>query len=165
MLTRPPAPAPAAAPPARRLLGEATRFLVVGGIATGVDIGIFNLLHYGSGVGPLTSKVVSTVLASVVAFIGNRQWSFDGAAGVRVRRQVLAYVAVTGVALAASLVPLAVARYLLGLTSPLDLNVAGNGVGLAIGTAVRFWGYKKYVFVAPVQEDLLPEEEPARLAA
>ena len=53
---------------------------------------------------------------------------------------------VNGAALALALLPLAVARYVLGLTSPLDLNIAGNVIGLAMATCLRFYGYHRWVF-------------------
>lgn len=139
------------------LLRQATRFLLVGGFATLVDVGLFNLLHYGLAgwqvlgvslaVGPLTAKVLSTLVAGVVAFTGNRQWSFAGASGT-VHQQALLFVAVNAAALLLALAPLAVARYALGLTGFIALNLAGNVVGLAMATAFRFWGYQRWVFPA-----------------
>lgn len=170
MTTTLPRSAPPTAAPAQqersRLLGQATRFLVVGGLATLVDIGLFNLLHYGlSGtvvlgativIGPLTAKVLSTIVAGVVAFIGNRQWSFAGASGT-VRRQALLFLAVNVAALLLALAPLALARYALGLTGFVALNLAGNVIGLGMATAFRFWGYRRWVF--PEQRS---EPAPAR---
>ena len=130
------------------------RFLLVGGVATVVDVGVFNALHYGlgnwglgsRGLGPLTAKVASTLVAAVVAFVGNRQWSFPDASGGGVRRQALAFVAVNAAALLVALAPLAVARYVLGMTGVLELNLATNVVGLGLATALRFWGYRRWVF-------------------
>ena len=151
------------APKRSQLVSQATRFLLVGGFATLVDVGLFNLLHYGlSGVqvlgvalvvGPLTAKVLSTVVAGVVAFVGNRQWSFAGARG-SVRQQALLFVAVNAAALLLALAPLAFARYALGLTGFVALNLAGNVVGLAMATVFRFWGYRRWVFPA------VPAEQP-----
>ena len=162
-----PSPTGTPAPGRSQLIGQATRFLLVGGVATLVDVGLFNLLHYGlSGVqvlgvvlvvGPLTAKVLSTVVAGVVAFVGNRQWSFAGAHG-SVRQQAALFVAVNAAALLLALAPLAFARYALGLTGFVALNLAGNVVGLAMATAFRFWGYRRWVFPpagvepAPVRE-------------
>jgi hypothetical protein len=35
---------------------------------------------------------------------------------------------------------------MLGLTSALADNVSANGVGLVLGTAFRFWAYRRYAF-------------------
>ncbi len=151
-----PVPSPAATTRGPGLSGQAVRFLVVGGLATVVDVGLFNVLHYALGVGPLSSKVLSTVAGGAVAFLGNRQWSFGDQTGRSVRRQAGLFVLVSLAALGLGLVPLAVARYGLGLTSPLALNVAANVVGLAVATAFRFWGCRRWVFP--------PAEAPARRA-
>jgi len=141
----------------RRVLTQAARFLLVGGIATVVDIGLFNLLHYdlldvGLVIGPLSAKVASTLVAGVVAFVGNRQWSFPAERGPgRLQAQVLAFVLVNAAALLLALLPLAVARYVLGLTGVVALNIAGNVLGLFLATALRFWGYRRWVFPDPVQ--------------
>ena len=142
----------------RRVLAQAARFLLVGGIATVVDIGLFNLLHYdlldvGLVIGPITAKVTSTLVAGVVAFVGNRQWSFGAERGPgRLQAQVLAFVLVNAAALLLALLPLAVARYVLGLTGVLALNLAGNVLGLFLATALRFWGYRRWVFPDPVEQ-------------
>lgn len=156
-------------PAARRVWSAAVRFLVVGGGATVVDVGLFNVLHYGVGVGPLSSKVASTVVAGLVAFVGNRQWSFAGTGG-RVQHQALRFVVVNAAALLLALLPLAVARYLLGLTSPLDLNIAGNVIGLGLATGLRFYGYHRWVFPAAAHSPAHCDAEPTceqcvRLAA
>jgi putative flippase GtrA len=159
-----PVPAPPVATPP--VLGQAARFLLVGGACTVVDVGVFNLLH-AAGVGPLTSKVCSTVVAGVAAFVGNRQWSF-GASDGHVRRQAVAFLLVNLASLALALLPLAVARYVLGLTSVLDLNIACNVIGLGLATGLRFWGYRRWVFpdaaAVPARDEDLGEE-PVRLAA
>ena len=137
------------------MLTQAVRFLLVGGVATVVDVGLFNLLHYdlldvGLVIGPLSAKVASTLVAGVVAFVGNRQWSFGAKEPGRLHAQALAFVAVNAAALVLALLPLGIARYVLGLTSVLALNVAGNVLGLFLATALRFWGYRRWVFPDPV---------------
>jgi putative flippase GtrA len=144
----------------RPALGQVARFLLVGGGATVVDVGLFNVLHAVLGVGPLSAKVLSTVAGAAVAFVGNRQWSFPEAQG-RVRHQVLAFAVVNVASLLLALLPLGVARYVLGLTGVLALNVAGNVVGLVLATAFRFWGYRRWVFPPALAQAAAPA--PARL--
>lgn len=143
-------------PARKRALGQAVRFLLVGGVATVVDVGLFNLLHYVVHVGPLSSKVASSVAGAVVAFVGNRQWSFGDTSPGRFRRQVLAFLVVNGAALLLALLPLAVARYVLGLTGVVALNLAGNVVGLVLATALRFEGYRRWVFAAASEQQAPP---------
>ena len=53
---------------------------------------------------------------------------------------------------------LATSHYLLGLTSTLADNLSANGVGLALGTAFRFWAYPRFVFCRTAPEELQPDE-------
>jgi putative flippase GtrA len=159
-----PVPSAPTAPP---VTGQAARFLLIGGAATVVDVGLFNLLHFGVGVGPLGAKVLSTVVAGIVAFAGNREFSFGHQKDRSMSRQLAAFTAVSAAALLLNLLVIAVARYGLDLSSALALNVAANGVGLVLATALRFYGCRRWVF--PPAERSVPAEparaEPARLAA
>jgi hypothetical protein len=53
------------------------------------------------------------------------------------------------VGLAISLLCLSISHYVLGFESVLASNVAANGVGLVLGTAFRFWSYRRFVWTAP----------------
>ena len=50
------------------------------------------------------------------------------------------------IGLGLALLCLSVSHYVLDLTSPLADNIAANVVGLAVGTAFRFWAYRRFVF-------------------
>lgn len=60
----------------RRLVGVGSRFLVVGGISTLIEIGVFNLLVYALGWDLVAAKVVASLVALVNAYLGNREWTF-----------------------------------------------------------------------------------------
>ena len=141
--------------------GEIARFLLVGGLGFLVDVGAFNLLRYGWGLGdgegplidkPLTAKVISVVLATIVTYAGNRNWTWrDRERSGYVREYTLFFV-LNAIAMAIAVGTLAVSHYVLGLTSPLADNIAANVVGLALGTAFRFWSYRRWVFKEPAPE-------------
>ncbi|MCW2622151.1 MAG: polysaccharide synthesis protein GtrA [Frankiales bacterium] len=140
--------------PAPRLSTQAVSFLLIGGIATLVDIGLFNVC-LGLGTGPILGKVLSTVAGGVVAFLGNREFSFGEQGDDSVRRQAVTFALVSLAALGLALIPLAVTSHALGLNGALALNVA-NGVGLVVATAFRFYGCRRWVFVT---SDAVPEAE------
>lgn len=127
------------------LLKELSAFGVVGAINLFVDIGLFNALHFGVHIGPLTSKVISTTVATTSAYFLNRHWSFSHRARTGLAREYILFFVLNGIALAMGLVVIGVTRYGFGMTDKLSLNVA-NLVGIGLGTIFRFWSYKRWVF-------------------
>jgi len=141
------------------LLKELSAFGVVGVVNLFVDIGLFNALHFGVGIGPLTSKVISTSAATTSAYFMNRHWSFSHRARTGLAREYTLFFLLNGVALVMGLVVLGLTRYGFGLTDKLSLNVA-NLIGIGVGTMFRFWSYKRWVF-PPQSEALVGPEERA----
>lgn len=136
------------------LVRELAKFGIVGAIAFVVDVGTFNALRSGDGPlndRPLTAKIISTVLATTVAFAGNRQWTFRHRERAGLRKEYVLFFALNAFALGLALTCLGVSHYLLNFTSPLADNIAANGVGMVLGTVFRFWTYRKFVFTAPVE--------------
>ena len=129
------------------LVRELMKFGVVGGVAFVVDVSVFNLLLHATDK-PLTSKTISVVVATTVAYAGNRTWTFRKRGRSGVRREYALFFLLNGVGLLISLTVLAISHYLLDFTSQLSDNIAANVVGLALGTAFRFWSYRRWVFPA-----------------
>lgn len=141
------------------LLRELTAFGVVGAASFVVDVGLFNLLRFAGGQGPmydkpLTAKVVSVAVATTVSYAANRSWTFRARARSGVLREYVLFVLLNAVGMGIAVGCLAVSHYLLGLTSALADNIAANGVGLVAGMAFRFWSYRRWVF--------RPASEPSR---
>lgn len=131
-------------------VAELARFGSVGLVAYVVDLGLFNLLRFGPGelLGekPLTAKGVSVVVATLVAWFGNRYWTFAHRRTATRGRELLAFAAVNAGGLLIAVACLFVSHYLLDLTSPLADNIAANGVGLVLGTLFRYVLYRRVVF-------------------
>ena len=100
------------------------------------------------GVGPLTAKVVSALVATVYAYLGNRFWAFRHRANHSLPREWLVFFALNGVGLLMALAVIAFTEYGLGLHSQLTYNAA-QFVGTGLATIFRFWAYRKWVFIAP----------------
>jgi putative flippase GtrA len=139
------------------LVRELMKFGVVGGFAFLVDIGLFNLLLHATDK-PLTSKTISAVVATTVAYIGNRHWTFRRRERSGVRREYTLFFLLNGVGLVIALACLAISHYLLDFTSRLADNIAANGVGLALATTFRFWSYRRWVFRELVPEATVSED-------
>jgi putative flippase GtrA len=138
---------------------EMVKFGAVGAAAFVVDIGAFNLLRFGVGDGgplefkPLTAKVVSTVCATLVAWLGNRLWTFRHRRRTAVHHELALFVLFNAIGMAIAVGCLGVSHYVLDLRSPLADNVSANGVGLVLGTLFRFWSYRSFVFTSELADD------------
>jgi putative flippase GtrA len=133
-------------------VAELARFGSVGAMAYVVDLGLFNLLRFGPGellaAKPLTAKAISVVVATVVAWLGNRYWTFAHRRTATRGRELAAFAVVNAGGLVIALSCLAFSHYVLGLRSPLADNIAANVVGLGLGTAFRYVLYRRLVFTA-----------------
>jgi putative flippase GtrA len=155
-------------------MAQFARFGVVGLVGLVIDFGVFNLLRAtvfapeSLHEGPVLAKVVSTALAIVANWIGNRFWTFREHRGRQLWREFAEFLVVSLGGMAIGLGCLWVSHYLLGFTSILADNVSGNVIGLALGTAFRFTFYKLWVF-APHRGDsapaVFPDADAARGAA
>jgi putative flippase GtrA len=128
---------------------ELARFLSVGGVAFVVDLGLFNLLRFGPGqvLGhkPLTAKIISVVAATLVAWLGNRHWTFSQQRTDRRAHELTVFAAINVVCALIPVLTLAFSHYTLGLTTPLADNLA-TVIGIGVGTVLRYLGYKRWVF-------------------
>jgi putative flippase GtrA len=131
----------------RVLIHEVAKFGVVGAFNAVLDIALFNYLHFSVGVGPLTSKAISTTVAATSSYFMNRHWSFAHRARTGIKREYVLFVILSAVGLGIVEACLAFTRYGLGRTDVLSLNIAANGVGLVLGTLWRFWSFKRWVFL------------------
>jgi putative flippase GtrA len=128
---------------------EVVSFLTVGGVGYVVDVSAFNYLRTSpilSALDPSVAKSLAVVLAMVVTYIGNRAVTWRGQSSSGRHREVALFVLFNIIGLGFSVLTLAVSHDLLGLTSRLADNISANGIGLALGTAFRFWSYRRFVF-------------------
>ena len=137
--------------PRRGLASELAKFAVVGLAGFVVDVGGFNLLRFTGGDGPLhdyplTAKVISSVFGIVVAWLGNRYWTYAKQRRTKMHHEFAHFVAVCGIGIGISLGCLWVSHYALGFTSGVADNIAANVIGLGLATAFRFWAYRTHVF-------------------
>jgi putative flippase GtrA len=134
------------------------KFGVVGAIAFVVDVALFNALRFEGDIWsgplshkPITAKVISVGFATLVTYAGNRRWTWGDRPRHGVRREFTLFLLLNGVGALIAIACLAVSHYLLGFTSALADNISANVIGLVLGTAFRFWSYRRWVFPeAPV---------------
>jgi putative flippase GtrA len=149
---------------------EMVKFGAVGAVAFLVDVGTFNLLRFGFlGVEgpleskPLTAKACSAFIATIVAWLGNRYWTFRRRRRASRRREFVLFLMMNALGLGIALACLGFSHYVLGFQSALADNIAGNVIGLGLGTLFRFWTYKRFVFTHELAEEArdveLPDEQ------
>jgi putative flippase GtrA len=148
----------------RGIVHELAKFGTVGALAFVVDISLFNfVLHVTDK--PLTSKVISTIVAATVAFVLNPAWSVAHRLRISVRREYALFFVLNGIGLVIAVGCLAISHYLLGFESRLADNIAANGFGLVLGTTFRFWSYRRFVWLAPeAVEAAAVDGDPAAVA-
>ena len=155
-----PAPRTLDAARLRVWLREMARFLSVGAVAFVLDLGLFNLLLYGPGhvlgAKPLTAKLISLTLATVVSWVGNRYWTFSHRRTEQRGRELAVYGAINVVGALIPVGTLAFSRYVLDVAGPLEDNAA-TVLGIAMATVLRYVGYKLWVFTGAAT----PAEVPA----
>jgi putative flippase GtrA len=139
-------------PKYRRLLREFVQFGLVGGVGFVVQVTTFNALRStvfsptALSVGPILAMLVSTLLAIVVNWLGNRYWTFRAERQTKILRESVEFFAVSVVGMTIGLGCLWVSHYVLGYRSQLADNISGNVIGLVLGAAFRFVLYRFWVF-------------------
>ncbi|TFD69386.1 GtrA family protein [Cryobacterium ruanii] len=133
-------------------LSQGLKFGAVGALGFVVDFTVFNLLRTSVldssevHAGPIYAKVISTVLAILVNWLGNRYWTFSKNRQDHTAREGLEFLAVSLVGMGIGIGCLWFSHYVLGYTSVLADNIAGNVVGLLLGAVFRFTLYRYWVF-------------------
>ena len=130
----------------QKFIHEALKFGLVGGINTAINYAVFNALALTIFVdGQLKATVIATVVATITSYLMNRHWTYRDRPKSAMQREYALFFLFNGVGLLIELGVLAAAKYGLGMTSLLALNVAKTG-GVVLATLFRFWSYRTFVF-------------------
>lgn len=148
----------------RNLIHEIAKFGIVGAFNYVVDAVLSNVFHFGIGLGPLTSKGLSTVIAATSSYFLNRHWTWRNRARTGLFREYRLFMALSAIALAITLVPLGLTYYVFGWHGKLAFNISANVIGVGLAMVFRFWSFKRWVFLAPPTADE-PVPSPAEATA
>ena len=134
---------------------ELVKFALVGGSTWIIDTAVFLGLKSTVLVEkPLTAKIIAVLVATIVSYVLNREWSFRTRGGRERHHEALLFFLVSGVGVAVYSAPLAISRYALHLQVPVvsllgqeiaDF-VSGQIVGTLVGMAFRWWAFRSFVF-------------------
>lgn len=131
----------------RAALPEILGFAAAGGAAYAADLGLFVWLRGAAGFGPLTAKALSFLAGCTVAYLGNALGTYRRRRpAVGRARQYGVFFAFNLAGAGVQLLCLGVSHYVLGFTGARADVVSGAGIGMALATALRFWGTRTFVF-------------------
>jgi putative flippase GtrA len=134
---------------------ELLKFAVVGGVCfvvtTVVNYALkFTILNEK----PVTALAFAVVIATIVSYILNREWSFRTRGGRERHHEAALFFLISGIGVGLNSLPLAISRYLFNLQVPhVSLFVqetadfiAGMILGTLVAMVFRLWAFKKWVF-------------------
>lgn len=134
---------------------ELVKFALVGGTTFVVDTAVFLLLKSTVlAPKPVTAKIVAVLVATIVGYVLNREWSFRTRGGRERTHEAALYFAISAVGMAINAAPLWVSRYVFDLQVP-DVSrftmeaadfVSAQIVGTLLAMAFRWWAFRRYVF-------------------
>ncbi|MGW1680786.1 GtrA family protein [Saccharopolyspora sp. NPDC002376] len=134
---------------------ELLKFGIIGGITFIIDTGIFYALKLTVlSPKPVTSKVIAVLVATMVSYWLNREWSFRTRGGRQRHSEATLYFVISAIGVGLYSAPLWVSRYVLHLQTPYTSRfveeiadfTAAQIVGLLLGMAFRWWAFRKWVF-------------------
>jgi putative flippase GtrA len=134
---------------------ELLKFALVGGTTWVIDTAVFlGLKATVLADKPLTAKIIAVLVATIVSYVLNREWSFRTRGGRERHHEAALFFIVSGVGVAVYSAPLAISRYVFELQEPVvslftqevaDF-VSGQIIGVLAGMAFRWWAFRRFVF-------------------
>ena len=141
------------------LYREMLKFGIVGAVAFVVDMGSFNILRHGVFAHkPTTATIVSAILGTAVAWIGNRTWTFRHRRNRPAHHEAALFVGTNAIAMGMQVVIVAFTHYVLLLQTVSADNVS-KFAGIVLGTLFRFWAYRTFVFAGQGPSGTPSEED------
>ncbi|MGY4103168.1 GtrA family protein [Nocardia sp. R16R-3T] len=145
---------------------ELLKFAVVGGITWFIDTGIVYALKLTVlGEKPLTARVLGVLIATIVSYVLNREWSFRTRGGRERHHEAALFFAISALGIGVTLLPQAVALYVLDIRVPhvspvtqaVSNFITGQILGVLLAMAFRYWAFRRYAFPDDlVQSELEP---------
>lgn len=134
---------------------ELVKFALVGGTTFVVDTAVFLVLKSTVlAPKPVTAKILAVLVATIVGYVLNREWSFRTRGGRERHHEAALYFAISGVGMAINAAPLWISRYAFDLQVP-DVSrftmemadfVSAQIIGTLLAMLFRWWAFRRYVF-------------------
>ena len=98
------------------------------------------------GDGSMVATVLATVVATFVAYRGNRHWTYKDRDKIDRHREMIFFFLINGVAAVIEVVFVFITKYGLGHDGTIAVNIAKYGFGLPLGMLFRLYCYRTFVF-------------------
>src|SRR5690349_12421280 len=140
---------------------ELMKFAVVGAITWFVDTGVVYALKLTVLPDkPLTARVFGVLIATIVSYILNREWSFNTRGGRQRSHEAALFFAVSALAVGVTVIPQAVSLYVFDIRVPhvspftqaVSNFITGQILGVLLAMAFRFWALRRFVFPQDLRE-------------
>jgi putative flippase GtrA len=128
----------------RRLWRELLGFGVVGVVGYVSDAIVLNVLYHR--VPSVVASAIAVAISTLVAYVGNRFWTFRHRERRETRAEFGLFVLVSAGGFLITVGCVAFTEHVLGLNTRLAVNIAQLGAGQVLGTLFRFWACHTYVF-------------------
>jgi putative flippase GtrA len=134
---------------------ELLKFAVVGGTTFVIDNGIWYLLKLSILEDkPVTAKIIAIIVATIVSYVLNREWSFRTRGGRERHHEAALFFLISGIGVALNSAPLYISRYWLNLEVPHVTRfvqefadfTSGSIIGMLLAMFFRFWAFRRWVF-------------------
>ncbi len=134
---------------------ELLKFAFVGGTTFVIDTVIFvGLKNTVLTDKPIVSKFIATLIATIVSYVLNREWSFKTRGGRAGHHEAFLFFLISGIGIGVTEAPLGFSRYILGLHTPEVSRLvqefadffSAQIVGTLLAMAFRWWAFRKFVF-------------------
>lgn len=128
------------------LFHEIAKFGLVGGTSLVINFILFQVYSSFKRNDVLVASIVASVLSTIVAYLGNRYWTYRDRDCTGVGREVVLFFGSNGVGMVIQVGCLALTHYVIGWNSNLGDFFGNYVLGMSMGMGFRFWSYRTLIF-------------------